>query len=66
MRATILSSLLAAALMAGGASAALVTAEYFIDVDPGQGGGISMQVPVPEQSASIVIDIPPPVFAGLS
>lgn len=25
-----------------------------------------MQVPVPEQSASIVIDIPPPVFAGLS
>lgn len=59
-------ALLSALLAAGSASAAIVGAEYFIDVDPGQGNGILVTLANPTYPAALVIDIPTPVLAALA
>lgn len=58
--------LFAAALATHGVSAKIVAAEYFIDVDPGHGNGTRVELPSPEGSPSVGIEVSAPVLAGLS
>ncbi|MES2920022.1 MAG: hypothetical protein V4819_00645 [Verrucomicrobiota bacterium] len=61
-----LTALLSALAAAGSASAAMVAAEYFIDVDPGQGNGILVALANPADPAALVVDVPAPVLAALA
>jgi hypothetical protein len=66
MKAMFLGIMITCMAAVSSASGTLVTAEYFIDMDPGQGNGIQVQLPYPDGSASIPIDVPASVLAGLS